>query len=406
MSFKQKFNFYSNLFLIVLLFVFGVVWAESNGVWHNVADIRGGTFALDEQANTNNFTFINSVFINNNLSVNGSVNVHLTPIKDNHSANKAYFDAEFSSLVPSILDCNKQGMIYNGSTCIYVNGSDVIPNIFDFPLIDTAEFNTWINSSEVVLGGFGANMYFELLNNNSQVSIIKNGVDTGLLKIGVNEGDKIKIRILSKGDYSLVSSVNVKLGTYTTFWSVTTKPLLPAYYLTPGTYTYTVPGSSITSITVEVQGAGGGGAINNCAGQKCYYGSGGGGAGGYAKSTRSVLAGQQFSVIVGGGSNWGTIGGQSSFNNTFLYAAGGQPGYPYTSGSDAGGSGGVSYNGNILNKNGASGSAGATGGDGIYHLGIGGKANVHSNCGDGGNGGYGNSADTHGRDGCVIISYN
>lgn len=415
MSFKESFNFYSNLFLISLFFVSGIVWADSNGIWHDAQDFIGGTLGSDEQIDTNNFTFTNFVFINNNLSVNGTVESKY-PLQDNHSANKAYFDAEFSSLVPSILDCNKNGMIYNGSSCIYVNGSDVVPNIFDFPLVTNSEFNVWVNSSEVVLSGFGANMYFELLNNNSPVSIIKNGVNTGLTKVGVNEGDKIKIRILAKGDYSMVSSVDVKLGTYQTFWSVTNKPLLPTYYLTPGTYTYTVPRTSITSITVEVQGAGGGSskACNN-GGGKCWVCAGGAGAGGYSKSVLSVNPGDTYTVTVGNrlletrNSVAGTKGETSSFSsngNILIYATGGTGG-----GCNGGGGGGMGYLGNILNIKGGNGGAGAAGGKGIYAIGSAGQPKhgyTQANIKNLGRGGRSVNGPVFGleENGFVIISYN
>jgi hypothetical protein len=61
-NFKENFNFYSNILLLTVLFFGGFIWADSNGVWTFAKDIRGGTFGSDEQADTNNFTFINPVY--------------------------------------------------------------------------------------------------------------------------------------------------------------------------------------------------------------------------------------------------------------------------------------------------------------------------------------------------------
>jgi hypothetical protein len=66
-SFKVNFNFYSNLFLLLILFFGGLVWADSNGIWNEAADLRGGTIGSDEQDVTSNFTFINPVYFTQNL---------------------------------------------------------------------------------------------------------------------------------------------------------------------------------------------------------------------------------------------------------------------------------------------------------------------------------------------------
>jgi len=31
-----------------VIFLFGLVWADSNGIWHSAEDIKSGTFAVDE----------------------------------------------------------------------------------------------------------------------------------------------------------------------------------------------------------------------------------------------------------------------------------------------------------------------------------------------------------------------
>ena len=49
-KFKLNFNFLFNIFLIVMLFLGSIVWADSNGVWHRVEDIQGGIFGSDEKS--------------------------------------------------------------------------------------------------------------------------------------------------------------------------------------------------------------------------------------------------------------------------------------------------------------------------------------------------------------------
>lgn len=70
-SFKTLFNFYFNIFLIVSIFFMTLVWADSNGIWHNSGDIRGGTFGSDEQDATVNYTFINPLSLQSNVTYLG-----------------------------------------------------------------------------------------------------------------------------------------------------------------------------------------------------------------------------------------------------------------------------------------------------------------------------------------------
>ncbi len=56
-----------SLITTIILLIFGMVtttWADNNGVWHNVEDIRGGTFGSDENVNTY-YKFVNDLAIEN-----------------------------------------------------------------------------------------------------------------------------------------------------------------------------------------------------------------------------------------------------------------------------------------------------------------------------------------------------
>ena len=66
---KEKFMLYysfiiNTLVLFVLVFG-GIIFAESNGVWHRAEDVQGGVFGSDE--NVINYTFNNDVYFNSYL---------------------------------------------------------------------------------------------------------------------------------------------------------------------------------------------------------------------------------------------------------------------------------------------------------------------------------------------------
>ena len=111
-----------------------------------------------------------------------------------------------------------------------------------------------------------------------------------------------------------------------------------------GTYNFTVP-SGVTSITVQLWGAGGAGGGTTAGTGK----AGGGGAGGsYAAATLSGLtSGTTYTVFVGAGGTGasgaaGNPGGTSYFNtSTYLFASGGNGGAVGTSGPIVNGVGGT-----------------------------------------------------------------
>lgn len=162
-------------------------------------------------------------------------------------------------------------------------------------------------------------------------------------------------------------------------------------YSVAGSTTWTVP-ACVTSITVQVWGAGGGGggaiAIvrNSGASTEACSGAGGGGGGGYTSMVIAVTPGQVYNIAVGAGGTAGTsgagtwsgittlptsggAGGTSSFtgNGTNLNATGGNGGV-YAAGYNtntssidlntvgAGGSGGVGSGGSVNFNGGAGGS--------------------------------------------------
>ncbi len=135
--------------------------------------------------------------------------------------------------------------------------------------------------------------------------------------------------------------------------------------------TFTVP-AGVTSLFMEVVGAGGSGG---------YNGTGGGGGGGYSSGIYSVTPGSELIIYVG------TAGVDAATGTTevdgFLMATGGENGVSVPNPEiGGGGNGGVSYGGNISNY------FGGQGGGGYYTYfggGGGGAAGPSGNGGFGGN---------------------
>ena len=173
-------------------------------------------------------------------------------------------------------------------------------------------------------------------------------------------------------------------------------------FSTPGTYTFTVP-CGVTSITVEVWGAGGGG-------HNGYNRGGGGGA--FSQSAFSVIAGNTYAVTVGAGaaSGSGNNGEDSNFANIVI-AKGGNGG---NNGNNSGrggqasaGIGDVKYDGgnggSSFNNGGAGGGAGAgslnNGANGINTSNNNSGSNGGNGTNGGGSGGNGGNNNSSGSDG-------
>jgi hypothetical protein len=178
---------------------------------------------------------------------------------------------------------------------------------------------------------------------------------------------------------SLLLSTNVWAQTTTTSGGITT-----VTYSASGSWTSP---AGVTSITVEVWGAGGGGGGAVTAPSAA---AGGGGGGAYTKSSSINVTATSYSVVVGTGGVRGTSagtngadGGDSSFDNTLVVASGGKGGSGTTTTTPGiGGAGGVILGPNDFVRyaggNGASGLGTTSGGGGS-------SAGTSSNGTNGGN---------------------
>jgi hypothetical protein len=166
---------------------------------------------------------------------------------------------------------------------------------------------------------------------------------------------------------------------------------------TAGTYTWTAP-TGVTSVIIELWGAGGGGATSNAS--NFGINGCGGSAGGYGKGSVNVVSGQSYSVTVGtGGTSCpfgnpcnGGNGGDSSFS-TLIISNGGQGGL-------ANGVSGLGGSSNAMIS-----CIGGNGGNGgTTSFGPSGKVScINMNYGNGGIGSKG--ASDIGQNGLVIIYY-
>jgi hypothetical protein len=134
--------------------------------------------------------------------------------------------------------------------------------------------------------------------------------------------------------------------------------------------TFTVP-AGVTSVTIEVVGAGGNGWLN---------GGGGGGGGGYAMGVYTVTPSSILNVTVGT-PNGGVVGGTTSVD-ALLSATGGGEGFTVPNPNlGGGGAGGVGSGGTVANR------TGGTGGGGYWTYFGGGGAGAAGSLSNGSNGG-------------------
>lgn len=66
-KFKINFNFITNIIILGVMIFGGVVWADSNGVWHRAEDVVAGVFGQNEGGG--DYTFPNNLTIINDLIV-------------------------------------------------------------------------------------------------------------------------------------------------------------------------------------------------------------------------------------------------------------------------------------------------------------------------------------------------
>lgn len=59
----------ATIFIGVFFFLCSLAYADSNGIWFFAEDVRGGTFASDEQNATSDFIFLNPVYLFDDVGI-------------------------------------------------------------------------------------------------------------------------------------------------------------------------------------------------------------------------------------------------------------------------------------------------------------------------------------------------
>ncbi|WP_167616138.1 HYR domain-containing protein [Maribellus sediminis] len=211
-------------------------------------------------------------------------------------------------------------------------------------------------------------------------------------------------------------------GTETVFLKSGTATADDITYSGDGTYTF-VPPAGVTTISVQVWGAGGGGGASTNTNK---YAAGGGGGGGYSSNTSvSVVPGTSYTIVVGNGGIPGNSDGDggdgeastATFGGIVVSAGGGTRGLGSANGGTGGAGGTGDTNGstggdgeqNLSDANGGAGGNGANGGAGGAG-GVGGSSPTAGESGTAPGGGGGGSGEKglvggRGADGQVIITY-
>lgn len=65
----KKLGFALNIIVLISLFFGTLIWADSNGIWTDASDLRGGTFGSDEVDTTTFYRFINPVYFDTNVGI-------------------------------------------------------------------------------------------------------------------------------------------------------------------------------------------------------------------------------------------------------------------------------------------------------------------------------------------------
>jgi hypothetical protein len=300
-------------------------------------------------------------------------------------------------------------------TCIKVNAQKTPSLIIDSTEIQFSDVSLpfWLKAGQSVGLGVNAKIIsvLEFSVNGTALDFSRVLTLTSKQTVPSNKAWKIEGIGLNKGD-TLAIFGSSQMGSSSTTSSMPFLLQSPMKFENPGTYSWKVP-PGVTSIWIEVWGAGGRGGTTGST-TASFSSGGGGGSYGYARFT--VVPGTLYTVSVGaGGSNSNTGNGETSSVGNLISAAGGtRGGFVIGTGcaSLAGGAGGTSSASfNLSGEAGAStlpcnGPITGRGGNAAYG-GLGGSGAVPSNVvggsgtipGGGGGGAWANSGSVSGGPG-------
>lgn len=134
--------------LCFLLVSMHLVYADTNGIWHNVEDIRGGVFGLNEQDIVSNFTFINPVYFLGKLL--GKNSIYYINLSGKSKLNSV--ESDMFCLGANCIDnwSNVGGEaslsappVCNGDNALQWDGNDWLCNAFVTPCVSKASFSCY-----------------------------------------------------------------------------------------------------------------------------------------------------------------------------------------------------------------------------------------------------------------------
>jgi len=447
-------NFFYSSVLVLLLLLVGVgsacaatYTANKTGIWNSASTWGGSgypqagddavinqnyTVTLTADAACTNLSFGGNAGVialgSNNLSISGNLTFPCNAGTFTTSTGYVVLNGTSQTInlctgggnsIPNLRLANNTSVSMTPQTNLTVTNFDCQTGNSTF----TNNTNSNNNGALVITGTCTApNCTFTVAQNNVNPAINFSASTSNPIQVGgvIDNQSNSTIAFGSKN----VTTTKPFSGTYVSniTGTGTVTVLTQTIFNTTGSGMFTVP-DGVTSIKVEVWGAGGGGGGSSTSNK----GGSGGGGGAYCVNTSTVTPGQAINYTVGTGGaggnvGTGTSGGSSSVSSTggftTLTANGGTGG---RGNSGTAGTGGSASGGSVNTSGGSGttgGSSGGNGGNGAQG-GAGGIGNTNGQGGDGnmpGGGGGGGEAATYwwgtnsyaggsGGDGQVIITY-
>ncbi|MBI1362560.1 MAG: hypothetical protein GC134_01080 [Proteobacteria bacterium] len=111
---------------------------------------------------------------------------------------------------------------YTACWQITTKQQDVTPNSFSFTNVSNQNLDTLVTSNSVTVSGFDGALTASVSGQgNPQVSVDGGGWASSA---SISAGQSVRLRLTSNNAYSSAVSAYLNIGTYSTSWSVTTKP--------------------------------------------------------------------------------------------------------------------------------------------------------------------------------------
>ena len=122
--------------------------------------------------------------------------------------------SEFDALTEATLTIEGVSATFSATTI----QEDVLPDAFDFTTITSANFNTTYMSNEVVISGINSPSTISITNGTYSINGGSFTAEAGT----INNGQSLKIRVLTKSDFSITTTAIVTIGEYQTSFTVIT----------------------------------------------------------------------------------------------------------------------------------------------------------------------------------------